>query len=187
MRILIAGILGAIGMFIWLSIAHMATPLATMGVNHLNHEQPVMDAIRTDLGSQSGFYLYPWSEDMSADAMKAMQAKHDANGSGLIVYRAPGTSSVSMGKPLVLEFANELVQSLIAAWLLAQAAIAGYARRVLFVAAIGVAAGISTNFSYEIWYGFPANYTHANIVMTVVGYIVAGLVIAGVLRKNAAA
>jgi len=184
MRILIAGILGAIGMFVWLSIAHMATPLAMIGVSHLNHEQPVMDAVRTDLGSQSGFYLYPWNEDMSPEAMKAHQAKLDANGMGLLVYRAPGTVSASMGKQLVFEFANELVQALIAAWLLAQAAIAGYARRVLFVTAIGVAAGISTNISYEVWYGFPQNYTCANIIMTVVGYLVAGLVIAGVLRRN---
>jgi len=185
MRILIAGVLGAIGMFIWLSIAHMATPLAMMGVSHFNHEQPVMDAVRTDLGSRSGFYLYPWNEDMSADAMKAHQTKLDANGMGLLVYRAPGTVSASMGKQLVFEFLNELVQSLIAAWLLAQAAIAGYARRVVFVTAIGVAAGIATNISYEVWYGFPASYTNANIIMTVVGYLVAGLVIAGVLRRNA--
>lgn len=187
MRILIAGILGAVAMYIWSTIAHVATPLATMGVSHLNHEQPVMDAVRTDLGSKSGFYLYPWSEDMSADGMKAQQAKLDANGMGLLVYRAPGTASVSMGKPMIHEFINELVQVLIATWLLAQSAVAGYARRTIFVTAIGVCVGIGTNVSYHIWYGFPADYTLANIVMQVVGYLVAGLVIAGVLRKNGTA
>src|SRR6185437_11628234 len=90
MRILLAGLLGAIAMYVWMSVAHMATPLAMMGVSHLSTEQPVMDAIHSDLGDKSGFYLYPWSEDMSAEGMKAQQARVDANGAGLIVYRAPG-------------------------------------------------------------------------------------------------
>jgi hypothetical protein len=57
MRILLAGLLGAIAMYVWSTIAHVATPLATMGVSHLNNEQSVMDAVRTDLGDKSGFYL----------------------------------------------------------------------------------------------------------------------------------
>ncbi len=187
MRILLAGLLGAIAMYVWMSAAHMVTPLATMGVSHLNNEQSVMDAVHTDLGDKSGFYLYPWTEDMSAEGMKTQQAKLDANGMGLIVYRAPGKASVSMAQPLIHEFISELVQSLIAAWLVAQTVIAGYARRVLFVTAIGVAVGIGTNVSYHIWYGFPANYTVANIIIQVVGYLAAGLVIAAMLRRNATA
>jgi hypothetical protein len=186
MRILLAGFLGAIAMYVWMSVAHMAIPLAMMGVSHLNSEQPVMDAIHTDLGSKSGFYLYPWSEDMSAEGMKAQQARLDANGAGLIVYRAPGTASVSMAQPLVYEFVSELVQSLIAAWLVAQMIIATYARRVLFVTAVGVAVGIGTNISYHVWYGFPADYTLGNVIIQVVGYLAAGLVIAAMLRRKEA-
>jgi hypothetical protein len=187
MRILLAGLLGAIAMYFWSTIAHVATPLATMGVSHLNNEQSVMDAVHTDLGDKSGFYLYPWSEDMSAEGMKAQQAKLDANGMGLIVYRAPGTASVSMVHPMIHEFISELVQALIAAWLVAQTVIVAYARRVLFVTAVGVAVGIGTNVSYHIWYGFPTDYTFANIVIQVVGYLAAGLVIAAMLRRNATA
>lgn len=184
MRILLAGLLGAIAMFVWLSVAHIATPLAQMGVSGLPSEQTVIDAVH---GAKSGFYLFPWTEDMSEAGMKTQQAKLDTGGMGLLVYRAPGTASVSMAKPMVHEFLNELVQALIAAWLLAQAAIIGYARRVTFVTAIGVAAGISTNVSYMVWYGFPVSYTIANVAMTVIGYFVAGLVIAAVLRRNMAA
>jgi hypothetical protein len=185
MRILLAGLLGSVAMFVWLSIAHIATPLAQMGVNGLQqNEQAVTAAVH---GVKSGFYLFPWSEDMSEAGMKTQQAKLDADGMGLLVYRAPGTVSVSMAKPMVHEFLNELVQALIAAWLLAQAAIIGYARRVTFVTAIGVAVGIGTNVSYLVWYGFPGSYTIANIAMTVIGYFAAGLVIAAVLRRNAAA
>ncbi len=187
MRILLAGFLGAIAMFVWMSVAHIATPLAQMGVNHLQHEQSVIDAVHTDLGTRSGFYLFPWSEDMSEAGQKAQQAKLDAGGMGLLVYRAPGTVSASMGKPMVHEFLNELVQALIAAWLLAQAAIIGYVRRVTFVTAVGVAVGIGTNVSYLIWYGFPCSYTLANIAMTVIGYFAAGLAIAAVLKRKAAA
>ena len=71
--------------------------------------------------------------------------------------------------------------------LLAQAAIIGYVRRVTFVTAVGVAVGIGTNVSYLIWYGFPGSYTIANIAMTVIGYFAAGLAIAAVLKRKAAA
>ena len=184
MRILLAGFLGAVAMFVWLSIAHMATPLAQMGVSALPNEQTVIDAVH---GTKSGLYIFPWSEDMSEAGQKAQQAKLDAGGMGLLVYRAPGTVSASMGKPMVHEFLNELVQALIAAWLLAQAAVIGYVRRVTFVTAVGVAVGIGTNVSYLIWYGFPGSYTIANIAMTVIGYFAAGLAIAAVLKRKAAA
>ena len=38
MRILLAGLAGAVAMFIWTSIAHMATPLGTIGFSQIPNE-----------------------------------------------------------------------------------------------------------------------------------------------------
>lgn len=48
-------------------------------------------------------------------------------------------------------------------------------------------AAVSTDPSYWIWYHFPANFTLASMFISLVGYVVAGLVIAAILKPRAAA
>jgi hypothetical protein len=57
-----------------------------------------------------------------------------------------------------------------------------------FVTLIGVAAAITTNVSYWIWYGFPADYSLVAVFIELLDYIAAGLAIAWWLgRKSASA
>ncbi len=49
----------------------------------------------------------------------------------------------------------------------------------------GILAAISTNISYWNWYGFPGNYTFAYAFTIVVGFAVAGLVTAAMLKPAA--
>ena len=58
-RIILAGVLGGIAMFIWTSIAHMALPLGDAGIREIPNEQAVLSAIQTNIGEQSGLYLSP--------------------------------------------------------------------------------------------------------------------------------
>jgi hypothetical protein len=89
-------------------------------------------------------------------------------------------------KNLVVEFLTELAEGLIAAWLLAQTALLGYAARVGFVTAVGLAAAITTNIPYLNWYSFPLDYTLSYGFIELVGYFVAGLVLAAILKPSAA-
>ena len=182
-RVSIAGLLGAVAMFFWASIAHLATPLGAIGISQLPKDEAVLAPMHAILGERPGLYFFPRSEGQSSEAMKAYAAKLAVQPSGFIVYHPPGASSLTT-RQLVVEFASELVQSLIAAALLAWAAIAGYWLRVGFVSLIGVAAGIATNLSYWNWYGFPANYTAAYAGVEIAGYAAAALVIAAVLPRN---
>ena len=50
------------------------------------------------------------------------------------------------------------------------------------VAAIGVVASLVTNASYRIWYGFPGDYTAAQIVISFMSYVLAGLAMGAWLR-----
>ena len=59
MRILIAGFLGAIAMFIWTSIAHMATPLANTGFSHVSDEAPLLAEMQKSIGTKGGLYFVP--------------------------------------------------------------------------------------------------------------------------------
>ena len=59
MRISLAGLLGAIAMFVWTSIAHIATPLATIGISRMSHEAPVLAAMQDGVGAKPGLYVFP--------------------------------------------------------------------------------------------------------------------------------
>lgn len=173
----------AIAMFLWASIAHLATPLATTGISQIPNEGTLLTQMQTSLSDGHGLYLFPAMDTKAKDAMSAYAAKLQHEPSGLLIYHPPGASAME-GSQLMTEFASELVQSLIAAALLAWAAVSGYWRRVGFVALVGAAAAIATNLSYWNWYGFPGNYTLAYAGMEFIGYVAAALAIAAVLPRN---
>lgn len=59
-RIFIAGILGAIAMFVWTSVAHMVTPLGSTGFSQMPNEAAMQSALDTNLAQHSGLYFFPW-------------------------------------------------------------------------------------------------------------------------------
>lgn len=183
MRIVLAGILGAIAMFAWMSIAHMATPLGSTGLSQIPGEAPVIAAMQRSIGDHSGLYIFPWIDPKDPKMMEKYAKIMPTSPSGLLLYHPP-SGATGMTKQLVYEFAKELIECLLAAFVLGLAGIAGYLSRVSFVALIGVAASISTNASYWIWYGFPADYTASSIVITFVGYLAAGLAIAAIVKPR---
>jgi len=177
MRTILAGLAGGIAMFIWASIAHVATPLGEAGVSTLPNETAAMVAIEGSVGDRAGFYLFP---------MPAPNATAgEAGPAGLLVWRPNVLRSLNPAN-LGTEFATEFVEALIAAVLLSVAAVSGFVPRVGFVLLVGLAAVITTNVSYWNWYGFPTNYTLPYALIELVGYAAAGVVIALILPKRAA-
>jgi hypothetical protein len=184
MRVLVAGLLGAVAMFIWTSIAHVATPLGQAGFQQIPGEAAVLNAMQTAIGDRSGLYFFPWVDMNAPDAMEKAAAAMKTNPSGLLLYAPPGRASGEMTSQLVVEFLKQLTQALIAAWIVSLIA-AGFGTRALVVALIGVSAAIATNVSYWNWYGFPIDYTMAQIFIEVVSGILAGVVIAYWLSRPA--
>ncbi|PYI78486.1 MAG: hypothetical protein DMF05_11945 [Verrucomicrobia bacterium] len=59
MRVLLAGILGGIVMFIWTSIAHMALPLGEAGITEIPNESAVLNSMQSNIGDKTGLYIFP--------------------------------------------------------------------------------------------------------------------------------
>jgi hypothetical protein len=191
-RILLAGILGGIAMFIWTSLAHMALPLGESGVSEMKNEQAVLDAFQTNLGDRRGLYIFPGlglgpnpSREEKHAAMQKMSEKLANSPSGLLMYfpKRPFNLAASLG----IEAATEILEAILVVFLLAQTLTNTFAGRVGFVTVAGILAAIATNVSYWNWYGFPKRYTVASMFIEVVGFLVVGIVSALILRKNNAA
>jgi len=190
MRILLAGILGGIAMFIWTSIAHMALPLGEAGISEIPNESAVLDAMKSSMGDKTGLYIFPGlgigkdaTHEQKSEAMKQMQQRIATNPSGILMYHPPGRP-FGFGKSLAVEFSTEVLQAILVIWLLAQTRIESFGGRVGFVVIAGILAAITTNVSYWNWYGFPGVYTASYILIEVVGFALVGIVAAMLLRKR---
>ncbi len=190
MRILLAGILGGIAMFVWTSIAHMALPLGEAGINEIPNESALLSAMQSSIGDNAGLYIFPGlgvgknaTREAKNEAMKQMQQRIAANPSGLLMYHPPGRQ-FAFGKSLAVEFSTEVLQAILVIWLLAHTHIGSFAGRVGFVLIAGILAAITTNISYWNWYGFPGVYTVSYILIEIVGFFLVGIVAALLLRKR---
>src|SRR5437016_704705 len=138
MKILLAGILGGIVMFIWTSIAHMFLPLGEAGTGEIPNESTVLAAMQSNIGKQSGLYFFPRrglgpnpTRQQRSEAMNHVEEKPATNPSGLLAYHPPGTP-FAFGKSLGIEFVTELLKSILVVFLLSQTRIASFGGRVGF-------------------------------------------------------
>ena len=187
MRILLAALAGAIAMFIWSAIAHMATPLATIGFSHMKNEPAVLQAMTSEnVAAKPGLFIFPWTDPHDPKMMDKYAALAKTHPTGMLLYRPVGQQmGGDMTPMLIKEFLKQFAQALIAAWIVSMIA-AGFVTRVGVVTAIGASAGIATNVSYWNWYGYPTDYTLAQITIEVISALVAGLAIAAVMNRRTA-
>jgi hypothetical protein len=189
-RVLLAGLLGGIAMFIWSSVAHMALPLGEAGVKEIPSEPAVLQAMVGSIGQVSGFYFFPGTglkPDATKEEKQAATQQYDQKlamfPSGILIYHPPGTPFV-MPQKLATEFATELIESLLVVILLVQTRLSRFASRLGFVVGAGVLAAIATNIPYWNWYGFPNSYTLGYMTTQIVGFLCVGLVAAALLKER---
>ena len=191
MRLILAAVLGAIAMFFWSFIAHMVLPLAEAGIKEFPNEKAVAAALEKEIGDNPGTYIFPGpgvgpnaTKEEKHKAMEQLAADYAKKPSGLLIYHSPGSREFAFGKWLTGEFAIELLECLLAVFLLAQTRHLSFGARVGFVSVLGIAVAVWTNMSYWNWYGFSRRYTAAYMVTEAVGFIFAGVVIALVLKNK---
>ena len=189
-RIFLAGVLGAIAMFAWTSIAHMALPLGEAGVQNTMNDDALLTALKSTVNDKDGLYIYPTmglgpdaTHAQRNEAMKSYEATLEKNPSGFFIYHPAASRPMNMGKYLTIEFATELLEALLAVFLLAQTRIGSFGGRLGFVTVAGILAAIATNVSYWNWWGFPGSYTAAYMLIQVVGFFLVGLVAAIMFRR----
>ena len=190
-RVLLAGVLGGIAMFIWSGIAHMASPLGETGISQIgaDNESAFLDALKANLGDRRGLFIFPGlnlgpnaTRQEKNDAMKQMADKAASGPSGILMYHP--ARPFTFGRWLGVEFATELLESILVVCLLAQTSLTTFIGRLSFVTTAGILAAIATNISYWNWYGFPKRYTVAYMFIQIVGFFFAGLVAAWIFGKR---
>ena len=151
-----------------------------MGIKEMPNEQGILAAMQSGLGSNAGLYLFP---AVGAEGMNGYQSKLDRNPSGLLMYHPAGAKALAPSQ-LITEFLTEVLEAILAAFLLSQTRLTGFGARVGFVTLVGIVAAMTTNVPYWNWYGFPGSYTAAYMFTQIVDYLLVGLVVSALLKPK---
>ena len=178
-KIVIAALVGGLIVFVWGALAHMLTPLGTMGISNLPNEDTVLASLRANVPA-SGMYWFPGERP----DQKEWEAKMKEGPSGLLIYTAGGGPMLDP-KQLISELLTNIFAAFIAATIIALIA-APYSKRVSVIALMGVFGWASVLLSYWIWYHFPTAYILGELIMEVVGWGLAGLAIAKIVPPRVA-
>ncbi len=191
-RIVLAAVLGGLTLFVWMFVAHDLLGLGEMGVGEIPNEAVVLSAMRGAI-PETGFYIFPSfglgpkpTREQRNAAMPEYMKKYEQSPHGVVIYHPP-SGPFNFGVLLGREFALNVLQALLAAILLWCAASGrNYGARVGIVTIAGVLAAISTNVEYWNWYEFPGNYVAGYMTTQIVGFVLAGFVIAAFVKNEAA-
>jgi hypothetical protein len=187
-RVILAGLLGGVILFVWGAVAHEALPLGEAGVRALDNEQ-VQTALKGNV-KESGFYIFPMpdmaamSKEQQQKAMEQAEQKMRAGPTGIMVVYPQGREFL-MPQHLATQAVTDLLTGLLAATLLYWAAsLKSYSSRVLFIVLLGLFPTLTVELPQWNWYGFPTVYMLAQLAMHLIGFLLAGLLLARMVRPK---
>jgi hypothetical protein len=191
-RIVLAGILAGLAVFICGALSHTVLGLGSIAVKTLPNDEAVLSTLQQNI-KEPGFYLYPGGIQAAENApeeeretlMKQYEQKYRTQAHGVLVYSPATGEYFNFPKLMSVELASNILGALIAAWLLSFAFTAlSRMGRILFVASLGLFASLAIDVSYWNWYDFPTAYLCASLLDNVIAWTFGGVVLAFVMKPK---
>ena len=186
MRVLVAGLIGGILMFLWGVVAHMALGLGNVGLKQPASESVVLSTLHEGLGDKAGVYILPSLDPKKmGDAAEVIAYQQQAIRSpyAWVVYMPQGDDMTRMGPQIGRQWASDTLSALALAFVMGLAGLDF--RRRLALAAVAVAfAWLSTMVPYWNWYRFPLDFTWAALIEQLLGWLIAGAAMAWWLGRS---
>jgi hypothetical protein len=180
MRIVTAGLIGGLVMFVWGVFAHMVLPLGEVGMRLPVAENVVLAALPQGLGDQPGVYLLPSLDPAKMsdpEAVKAYSAKSLASPYAFVIYQPHGNDLMAMGPQIGVQWVSDTLAALALAFVMGLAGLS-FGRRLGIAVAAAVFSWLSLLAPYWNWYRFPLDFTVAALIEQMLGWLLAGVAIA---------
>ncbi len=186
MRVLVAGLIGGIVMFIWGVTAHMALGFGEAGFRQPLNENAALAGLQAGLGTQAGVYVLPALDrekmndpnEVLSYSLKAVRSPY-----AWVVYQPQGTDMTKMGPQIGRQWASDTLAGLALAFVMGLAGL-GFRRRLAIAAAAAVFAWLSSMLPYWNWYRFPLDFTLAALAEQLVGWLISGAAMAWWLGRS---
>ena len=186
MRILVAGLIGGILIFLWGVLAHTALGLGDTGFKLPADENAVLASLPQGLGGQAGIYVLPSLDpkkmndpaEVIAYSQKAIRSPY-----AWVVYLPQGEDMTRMQQQIPRQWASDTLGALALAFMMGVAALS-FRRRLAVALAAAVFAWLSLSVPYWNWYRFPLDFTLAALVEQLIGWLIAGAAMAWWLGRG---
>lgn len=182
-------ILGGIALFIWGAISWMVLPWHNFAMYGFKDEVAVTQTLFSN-APQNGIYILPnphrQGEESTQEEIKAKSSSSmEQMIKGPVLFAAVSLDgSGSMVKPMIGSLLIQMLGALLVTFLILEKNNLTYWERVGFAVLFALAAGIVCHLPYWNWWSFSALYTLVTIMDLVVGWFLAGLVIAQVAIRQ---
>jgi hypothetical protein len=180
-----AAIVGGLVVFIWSMFSWMALPWHQKCMNKFTYEDDVASVIR-DNAPVPGIYVLPntfgYKEGENTEHMhKAMKMMEE--GPFMFASIQPNGMGKMGMKPFVGSLILQFIGAYFVTWMLMQTKGMSFRAKVGFVTLFGLSVGVLGKLPDWNWWGFSASYVMTAVVDLVIGWFLAGLAIAKVLKK----
>jgi hypothetical protein len=185
MRVLVAGLIGGIVMFIWGAAAHMALGLGEVGFRLPANENVALSGLQEGLGDRAGVYMLPSLDPRKmgdAAEVRTYSIKAVRSPYAWVVYQPQGTDMMQMRPQMGRQWASDTLAALALAFVMGLAVLS-FRQRLAAAAAAAVFAWLSTMLPYWNWYRFPLDFTLAALAEQLIGWLLAGAAMAWWLRR----
>lgn len=174
-RLVLGTLLGWVTAFVWSNISWDVIGWHEKTMRGFHDDEEVAAVISSHT-VEDGTYLLPYASPPDAKLVERMQR-------GPIVVAAVRRGGFgSTPRAIIVQALSLLAASFLLTWLLLQTHGLGYPRRVLFLAVVGLAAGVIVDLPNWNWWGFSGSFTAVNLADNTLTWLLAGLVIAKVVK-----
>ena len=186
LRILLSGLIGGVLIFVVGATNHMAFQLLDRTFHNIPDSPTFSESLKTR-GLTPGFYVFPdmptAAEQNDAAKMTELNERYKAGPAGMLLIAPTGQDMMTM-ETLGKELATNTIAALLVSWIISLfGPDIGFGRRWLAVVMIGVIGWCSFIASYGIWYRFPHEFVHDELICALLEWSVAGLAIAAISRR----
>lgn len=183
-RWLLGGVLSAVVLMGWGFLYWVVLSAPGEAPARLPQEQQVVAVLRGSV--PSGVYYFPGLQeggDMSG--FQDFRQRHALGPTGMLMISQQGSDPMAP-RVFATGFAHFLVSALLAGALLwaMLPLMERYWRRVGFVLTLGLFAAVAVKLAEPIWWHLPWGFHLRTAVFTVVGWLLAGMVLAALLRPH---
>ena len=176
-------LLGGLALFVWGFVSWMVLPWHMTTLTKFKDEGTVAQAIAANASIQ-GIYLLPnphkHDPSLSADKQKAEEVesmKLMVNGPFMFASVTP-QGGKGMNAALLIQLLTDVIGALLATMLLLKTRGLNFVQRLGFVLGLAVMIFVSAHVHYWNWWRFPTDYTMVALADLLIGWTLAGIVIA---------
>lgn len=188
-RILIAGLVGGLVLFMGGAFSHMALNLETRAFQHLPNEDATLAFVKSQ-SLEAGIYGFPmgaknWNEltaEEKAIEEKRVNEAYRAGPSGFLIIGPTGEYPME-NKQLIGEFVADVLAALLVAFIASHfSTFTSFPRRWLLIALIAPVAWLCLSVSLFLWDRYPIPFILDGLFAALIEWTMAGCVIAAIVR-----